>query len=330
MSLQELRQQAGAINGQVRSRMERFEGWHLFFKVALILAGGTLASAAQFMAEPADGETPWKIVLGVGGSLMALAGGVLVAFVDRDGPKALELARQANDQAQTFLIQRDQILQEVSNLRRQSQRDRYLFGAARAMREGIEQSLSAGKKTDETLQLLLDLPYRSLTAAMGFESGERWTLSVFQRTPAPSPALVRVAGVRAERTEESKAGRKWGLDEGYVGAAFTRKGDVILDDAQAAGVLAMINIPPEKIQSSDPTRYRSVAAIPVRVDGDAAPWGVVVATSDRLRRFDIAPGSAGSAHVEGTRLIAEMVALAIATAHNRARPTRARAKKKEE
>ena len=329
MSLQELRHQAAAINGHVRSRMERFEGWHLFYKVALILVGGSLASAAQFMAEPTAGETPWKIVLGVGGSLMALAGGGLVGLVGRDAPKALEMARQANDQAQTFLIQRDQILQEVANLRRQSQRDRYLFAAARAMREGIEQSLSAGKTTGETLQFLLDLPYRSLTAAMGFESGERWTLSVFQRTSAPDEALVRVAGVRAERTEENRQGRTWGLDEGYVGAAFKRKSDVILDDAQASGVLAMINIPAGKIQATDSSRYKSVAAIPVRVDGDASPWGVVVATSDRQGRFDITPGSPGSAHAEGARLIAEMVALAIATAHNRAKPNRSRAKAKE-
>lgn len=319
VSLKDLRTQASEITRRVTTRMERAEGWHLGFKVGLILIGGTLASGAQFMPDPSSGEIPWKLVLGLGGSLMALAGGIMVAFVERDAPKALELARSANDQAQVFLVQQERILQEVSQLRRQSARDRYLFGAARAMREAIEQSLSQCMSLPDTVRLLLNLPYRSLTAAMGFEAGERWTLSVFEKQEG-APTLVRIAGVRAERTEEGRVGREWGVTEGYVGAAFTRSSDVILDNAQEPGVLAMIHIPQEKYQASDTVRYRSVAAIPVRVDGDSSPWGVVVATSDIVGRFERTPGTAGSAHAEGARLVAGMVALAIATAHKGAKP----------
>lgn len=323
MSLSELRADASRIAGRVHERISRLETGQHMIKVGMILCGGTAATAAQFMAEPAAGAVPWKPILGIGGAFLALVGGVLVAFVDRDAPTAFEEARKAVERAQTFLVQRDQIVTEVNKLRRQFQRERQLIAVSSALREMIEQSLARRMGLRETLSRMLDVAVRPITAATSFEAGDRWTFAVFKLEGSDAPVLRRIAGLRADRSEEGKNGREWLPSEGYVGATFTRSLEMILPEAQAPAVLSVLNVPADKRSDSDSDRYRSVAAVPVRVDGLKQPWGVVIATTDRQNHFDATPGSEGWSRAEAVRLFAGMVALAAATEHSltRCRPT---------
>lgn len=65
----------------------------------------------------------------------------------------------------------------------------------------------------------------------------------------------------------------------------------------------------------DSDRYRSIAAVPIRVGGREKPWGVIVATNDRFGHFGLGD-AIGPQNEEAVRLLAGMVALAAVVAND--------------
>ena len=56
-------------------------------------------------------------------------------------------------------------------------------------------------------------------------------------------------------------------------------------------------------------------AVPIMVDGDNVPWGIVSATNDRVNHFS-AEQANGLSTLEGARALAGMMALGVAITRN--------------
>jgi hypothetical protein len=67
----------------------------------------------------------------------------------------------------------------------------------------------------------------------------------------------------------------------------------------------------------DNDRYRSMVAVPIKVDGMEKPWGVVAATNDKTAHFN-PPFGSGPKPDEGARALAGMIALGIAVSRRNA------------
>ena len=121
-----------------------------------------------------------------------------------------------------------------------------------------------------------------------------------------------MAAFTVDREEGEVKAREWPPGQGYAGAAFARDREVILADAQTPQVLSMLNVPMDLARPEDGSKYRSVAAVPVRVAGLDPPWGVVIATSDRIGRFDPGETGPGAVGAQAIRVLSGMLAILVA------------------
>lgn len=313
--LETLRARADANGEAISASVKRAGDGLRIVKLLMIIGGGALATGMQF----ADGWGVWQVLLGVTGAVAALVGGVLVAFVEKDAPHELDRARQALDVAQLYLSQRDLIFAEVMDLEERARWQRNLHGAAKIMRETIEQAITR-RQVDERALLsdLITLPEVQLRGAMNFNADELWIVSIFKREVVDGKSkLVKLVEQRARRNEEQKEIRSWGAGEGFAGAALISGGEIVLPDLADPEVSRLIYISDDnrKGHEDDHKRYRSCAAVAVNVGAEDEPWGVVTVGTDRAERFHYELDEPGWQHAEAVRLLAGMVALAVGAQH---------------
>jgi hypothetical protein len=323
VELADLRRRAEAVGARLTTVVRRTVGTLRLFKLSMIVVGGGIATATQFVP---DTET-WRTPVGVVAALSALIGGVLVAFTERDAAADLERAHRALDLAQLYLSQRDQLATSVGELFASANKQRNLHEAGRVMRETIEQAIMQGRSDEfALLSSLLTLPERLLRGAMDFDADERWIVSIFKHMDKDGePRLVKLVEHRADRSEESDvegAVRSWAPGEGFVGAAFNQRGEVVLPDLNDPEVTRLIYVSKANREKhdDDTERYRSCAAVsvlvgPIDKKGEQVPWGVVTAASNKIGRFHYELDEPGFQHAEAVRLVAEMVALGIGALH---------------
>lgn len=302
--------------GQVLSRtVQRTSDGLKVVKLLMIVGGGGLATAMQF----ATGLGLWQPLLGVIGAIAALVGGVLVAFAERDAPHELDQARRALDMAQLYLSQRDEVFAAARDLEDQAKWQRNLHGAAKIMRETIEQAITTRLDNEEALLGdLIVLPEVQLRGAMNFDADELWIVSIFKSVTIDGQVrLQKVAEQRAQRADEKKLVRSWAPGEGFAGAAYINGGEVVLPDLADPEVSRLIYISEDNRTNhgDDPKRYRSCAAVAVKVGSESLPWGVVTVGTNRPDRFHYEVDEPGWQHAEAVRLLAGMVALAVGAQH---------------
>lgn len=287
----------------------RFQRW---INIVGVIGGGTLAVIGGGMEGPmvpVTGEgvlTVKGATIVLGGMLVAVASLILLHLQD-EGPALLASASELEREAQKFLDERDALKRDVQDCLERDERRLALIDANRTMREALEQFLlDADAKVPETVEGMLDAAGRFINRSIGFEQGEAWVISVFQ---VQGDQLVRVASRRANRLDEKPDGRSWKQNEGFVGVAWAQKRDVIIHDGTLQDIVADYPVPHEKARDYDAVRYRSLAAIPVRLGDPAEIWGVIAASTDRADRFRRDPDNRQVQSVDTVRLIARMTAL---------------------
>jgi hypothetical protein len=298
-------------------------------KMILVGLGTLMAGAGQLITDPPSG-TPWNRVVGIIGVVLAFVGGWWTMRAEKHAPQALEEARLAIQESLELKAHsealRSQVEAAFDSMRQASRHQRQLLALSRTTIE-IAEHLTMNRSSrslNERLARFLRLSERPLLAGMRINGGERWTLSIYV---PDGENLVRVAAACADRTTSVATGRPWKIGQGFVGAAYQRRGDLVLADAQMPEIQAMLNVPAPS--SSDASRYKSIAAITVRVDGmPDPPWGVVIGTSDRKGRFDTESKSEGAANTEAIRMLASAVALIVSGAHTPSHKTSAPATKR--
>lgn len=289
----------------------------------LLLFGGVMAGAAQFMDTPTVG-IPWNRIIGIVGVLLIFAGGLWPLVADREVSMLLDGSRraldEAEDRAQDTERLRHAFFVEASALKREVRRRDQLAQLSRLLLEKVERAIVSGDKDISSIvDDALNYGGRMLLGVLGVEGGERWTIHVFQYVPARTE-LVWLAGHGADRDRCAPGRQTWRPWEGFVGTAFMKNGETILANTAVDAAREMLITRQEKRSPHDPEHYRSIAAIPIRVGNRMFPWGVAIATSDRIGRFGGIDDETAGMNVDAVRAIAATVALLAAARHIRDAP----------
>lgn len=110
--------------------------------------------------------------------------------------------------------------------------------------------------------------------------------------------------------------RAWPEGVGAAGQAFSTGKEIIVPDMTSNDLGTVYELDPGMQRDYDGDRYKSLAAVPVKVDGDgSAPWGVVIGTNDVSHHFQV-DRSPSVRPVETVRALAGMVALGIAASRS--------------
>lgn len=315
MSLEELA-------GQVAQRFRRRSSWlvrvSLFVKVALVALGSLVAIVAQYEIAPVGaGDAAWRVA-GLAGAIVAGIGTIFVIFTEEDASSDLENARAAIEAARDHQTQSFELMESLGQYEMDLQRAITLYTAMSSMRGMLEQSI-ASRKQDliAAIRDLLDGAKRPLSTALMFEQSAEWTLCVYRAELSSNgkTGLRCIAHHRAIECDVSQA-RAWPEGVGVCGVAFAKNGEVVVPDMSDAGMTSVFGLSTSLTRPYDADRYKSLAAVPIRVNRDEKAWGVVVATSDEVHHFDN-DEEPGLRTVEAVRALAGMVALAISVSRAR-------------
>ena len=246
--------------------------------------------------------------VGVG---LVFLGGVLLLLLRDEAPELLARAAALEGEAQKYLDERDGLLVRLESSATLDRKRLALIDANRTMREALEQALLVAEATpSEASNLMLQTALRFITASIGFDSDEEWAISVFQVQGEGKEALLRrITAARADRLSEQSDPRSWKRNEAYVGAAWHSARDLIIEDSSDPQVSLDYPVPQGKKRDYDTERYRSMAAIPVRLGPEPRIWGVVAASSNRVGRFRRDPNNRQVQTVDTVRAMARMIAL---------------------
>lgn len=283
---------------------------HAAIKVVLILGGavvGAIGGAMEGGIAPSqgDGLVTLKGLLVALGALGAFAGGVLLLIADWETPDLLDLAKRFVREAKDYLLERDELLKLDDKRRALLEMQSDIYEACENL--GRDEPLKA------VARAILAVGSVNLNAAIGFEPGERWAFSVFQRVKlGEDEVMKRVAVQWAERDGESKPGRNWKIREGFTGWAWADAEDLIVGNANDPEWNGKYAAPEDKKIGSDAERYVSAAAIPIKVGATDEIWGVVTATSNFENRFKRNPQDVRSQNVDTVRVLARLIATQVA------------------
>ena len=299
-------------------KARRFERW---INLAGVIGGSLLLGFGSGMSGdlvPATGGLTIKGIVIVLGAFLALVGNVLLLALREEAADVLGRADALENMAQGFLDERDGLMRRLDGMASLDRRRLALIDANRVMRETLEQALMLpASNLTGTVQLMLTAALPFLIASIEFDTDEEWAISVFQVQQDEQGAILkRVACARADRLLEQNNPRSWRQHEGFVGEAWARDRPMIIEDSSDPKVAEAYPVPAELQRSYDANRYRSMAAIPVRLGDPAHVWGVVAASTNRKSRFRRAPENREVQAVDTVRLIARMSGL-MAAAYNR-------------
>ncbi|MEO8722148.1 MAG: hypothetical protein ABI395_01315 [Sphingobium sp.] len=298
------------IGEEFKKQARRFKNASLFVKLVLVAGFSAIAGVAQFFQFPSSGPESSQVI-GIIATIVVATGAIFIMITEQDATEQLALAQAAIEaarEAQSQFDILDQIADDTSRLIE-------LFQALSVMRGAIERLTALNSPDeDEVADRLLKSAERSLAIAMAFDQADLWTIGVYRAVPCPDEqnrALLKcVAHKRAIVCEVSEA-RVWKEGTGIMGVSYANSDEIIVPDLQIEGMRAVFGTSANTQRDYDQERYRSMIAVPIKVHGMVKPWGVVTATSDRVSHFSY-DGAPGVRTDEGARVLANMIALAIA------------------
>lgn len=293
----------GVVTALFDKRAKRFKRAALYIKIFFVSFAAAVASAAQIWG--VDGPKTQNQIIAIGATVLALLGSLFVLFTDEDASEELAAARRASEELRDLEDELDVLPDYEEAMEQQAN----LYQSMTLMRTAIERSVVKGDGLEGTVRVLVELTRRTLPVAFGFAQADRWTICVYRadETGTGRDKLVCVAHNRAITCPLEEV-RTWEEGVGVAGIAYANRQEVVVPSMQAAGLGTVFNIAAGE-REYDADRYRSMAAVPILVDGRAKPWGIVVATNDRNGHFNLIE-DLGPQNAEGARLLAAMVALA--------------------
>lgn len=253
-------------------------------KIVLIPTFACLAGVSQF-ADFKGGNASTVQVVGIVGTVLVGVLSLIIGIFEKDSANEMAKASEALDAARE--LQRD--LESVSFVFREIDRTVQYISAASLARAVIERLLvSPTGSLEAWVTAMLAASERNMRVAMGFQMSHRWTLTVYRAEAAAAGVghLRPIATSRALPCALADA-RIWDMGTGVVGAAFTNRSEVVLPDLSKPGLKELFGTKANRTKPDDLDVYRSMAAMPVHLDGHDTPWGVVVATSDQTNHFNV-------------------------------------------
>jgi len=313
VALRELRSQ---LNQITRERLRSASLASRLMNALFVAAAAALAGVAQFWTWP-DGSSPSIAqILGIAGTgVVFLAASIRVLSekgLDGELRTAHELIAHAEDTRER--------LAEAERLKPDTDRMIALYSATRLMRDALEQASVAMVGNEVGLvSTMTTLAGPELVAAAGFSLSDQYTISVYEARPLTDGCrygLHLIEHIRAIPCDKHEA-RVWPEGRGATGVAFSNSAEIIVDDLTTDTAKSVFGMPDLR-RKYDDDRYLSMVAVPILVEGDDRPWGVVAATNDRIGHFNHTQEE-GLKTQEAIRALAKYAALAVAMLRSRNR-----------
>lgn len=313
---QSFRETRVELNARISARLRSAWTASKLLRGCFVAGGAALAGAAQFWTWPDGGNPSSAQIVGIGATVAVFLAAFISILTDKDASEELRLAHIAAAYAEDAQDKAE----EISRLFPDIERMIALYNSTLLMRGALEHATVA-MVGDEThlVATLLKLADKQIAIAAGFNLSDQYTICVFQAAMGADGCryeLQLVAHYRAIECAVTTA-RTWPEGQGVAGVAFSNSMEIIVGDLTQDSARAVFSAPGMQ-RSYDDDRYRSIVAVPVLVEGNAKPWGVVVATNDREGHFnhDQKPGLKPE---EAIRALANYAALAVAMVQSRER-----------
>lgn len=296
----------------------------LFIKFALIAGGALIAGLSSFFLDT-DAQvlapSTWEKgqIWGMIGTLAVFLGALYMAFTEEDSGAVYD-AQEAINKANALKVREADLYGHIEAFAEAAEQLRSLVVAYGSARGFLEQAAS-NRITDEVqiIRVCLDAMENDLLISAGFEMEDTWTICVYQRARRQDDEteyLELVAHSRKIKCNLRDA-RRWPIGVGVGGMALAKDAEVVAPDIIAPGAGNLFKLDGEFVRERDLERYRSMMAVPVNVDGDEKPWGIVLVSSDRADHFGAPPDKAHGVMVrpeQTVRTLASVIALCVAIA----------------
>jgi hypothetical protein len=289
-------------------RARRFKLASRIVKVLLVAFASAVVSAMQFAQVQKGQSLSTTQIIGLVASVVVLVGALFVLMTEEDASEELSAARKATEEARAA----NEAMEFFAAYEDTLDRTLALYQSISEMRRIIERAVVEKQALIPTLTAMMEVTERSLPIALGFKQSNQWTVCVYraQHNVASGRDELRcVAHSRAIRCGLGEA-RSWPEGVGASGIAYSHRREIIIPNMGAPGLAAVFDLG-EYAKSYDQDRYRSLAAIPVRVDNQEKPWGIVIATNDQYDHFTSDEESGPAETTEPVKALAGMVALAV-------------------
>ncbi|WP_332691265.1 hypothetical protein [Devosia sp.] len=299
------------VTKMVMSALRRAAKWQawgwLLVKALFIVGASALAAYAQFMTAENGTLTTWHVI-GAGAAIVAGLGGLILAVKEKDSANELTAAHEALEVARSMYGVYGQLSAQEARSRRLTE----IYLAVRAMRSVLESAPGIALSDVQLVRALLTNAERSLSIAMDFKLREHWTITIYRAdldAGSNRQTLIALATYRSLQCNIRKA-RRWPEGIGFAGICYASGMEVAVPDAHLSAMAAVVDVGGLS-KEDDKSLYRSMFAAPILIQGQPRPWGVVAATSSRADHFETG-GAVGIRNAEAVRLLADMVALALA------------------
>ncbi len=246
----------------------------------LALAGGVaLVVGNYFRAPSAVGQPAMADGLFWAGGALVLLPNLLLVFIDK---QAVEILRSLHEEEKRNAEMEKNLNQCVSEF----EAKKALIGLFNLFPEVLRDSIISPKRDDasrrEALEAAVQIIVDRKRSFFCIED-DYFNISIYEQGEAGG-VLNGVECFRSHPADAMGPHRAWRSGEGYVGLAFSRRQEVVFSDTRLQDVSSLISVPPDKRKEADSRRYVSLVAAPIFLE-ESAPFGVIVASSDRPRRF---------------------------------------------
>lgn len=296
-----------ALSGRILSVKQA----SLFVKIGLIAFGSLIVAIAQLVQIPAGGAlTGWQWA-GIISSFIVAIGSGFAIYTEHDSTEQLFLAANAIEQVTKDRLNLEQQLNVLDEFYDEFSQVVEVYQATLLMRDALEAFSANGFDDEQLCHLMIRASQRSLRIAMNFRTEDQATICIYKADLKDGGTKLRCVAHWREVECEVSSARQWDEGVGIAGVCFANAREIIVPDLQADGVRAVFGGDSSRSKPYDSDRYRSMVAVPIMVQNvGIKPWGVVVATNNRVGHF-AAESTDGVTTDEGARALANMVALGI-------------------
>ncbi len=267
------------------SRRRSVERW-LTGVAALVIVPGTCAVLGAFTPDlDKSYGTNVLIVIWVAVLLVLAA---LAIRLNPTGESLLALAvenEEFEETIATLIEEKSQLSSLVDRLALQAS---YSSSVRSAILSFARQNISDIEGLEKAINDLASPLYLEGEFIFDIGPSEAWSFAVYLFSESRD-ILMPIWRRKSQNHKSPKGdlGREWGRGEGHVGKAFVDQRVIITGDAQHPDAEPFSAVPPTKEKGYDRALYRSFASVPIGplLAEDDRPYGVLVATSDRVGRF---------------------------------------------
>lgn len=297
------------VNEAVVNRLKSSSFFSKLGRTIFVAGAAAVAGVCQYITWPDNTDPTVSQVVGICATIVVFLAALISIFADSDSGDQIRAAQEALFRAENLKERLEQVQLEFPDLESAAS----LQSATSLFRDHLESACAQSVNLEVFLSSMVTLVKRTLPDAARFTYGDPWTICLYRAQPMASEPgkyeLRLVEHLRSIQCEKSEA-RIWPEGKGVSGVAFSNNAEMVIPDMMEASAQALYNSAGNG-RSYDLDRYRSMAVVPISVQGLARPWGVVAATSSFVDHFD-GNSDPGLQPVEAIRALAKYAALAVA------------------